>query len=357
MKAILDALKNSIETGKPCVVATIIQVEGSAYQREGARCVVLDHGEIVGMLSGGCVEAELKEQAYEVITTGIPKLINIDFSSEEDLLFGYGTGCGGKLLIWLEPFNSPRFSVTSITFLDELVYRENTAESYLSLTVLDSEDPTNFPISKRWRSNFNDPLLQPENSKAGIVKTERDQVQLVLFVERVQPRPNLSIIGTGDDAVFLSQLAKRLNWHVQLIFHPTDRTNADYFPEVDEIIPIPRCDFTSFPKLPHHYVVVMSHQFEIDQEAVKQLLPTSVCYIGLLGSQTRIDRILETINNEGGLEDHLISKKLFAPVGLDLGATTPEEITLSIMSELVAIHNKTGGGFLKERRVQHGAKK
>lgn len=357
MTRIIDALKRSIKTGNPCVVATIIHVEGSAFQREGARCVILDNGEVIGILSGGCVETELIREADEIRLSGNPKLVHLDFSSEEELLFGYGSGCGGKLLILLELFNSSLFPTTSITLLEELANREKAVSPYYSVTVLESDDFYIYPIGKRWRADFDDPHLHPKNGVAGVVKTESEHVQLVLFVELVQPKPNLSIIGTGDDAVFLSRWAKQLNWHVRLVFHPTDRANASHFPDVDEVVHIPRCHFSRFPNLPHHYVVVMSHQFEIDLEAVKQLLPTSVCYIGLLGSRTRIHRILEAIKDEGCYEENLIYQKLFAPVGLDLGATTPEEITLSIMAELVAIHNKTGGGFLKERRVFHGTEK
>ncbi|HSU79534.1 MAG TPA: XdhC family protein, partial [Candidatus Angelobacter sp.] len=137
------------------------------------------------------------------------------------------------------------------------------------------------------------------------------------------------------------------------MYHQTERVTAAYFPDVDEIILVPRGQFTRIPTSPHQYVVIMSHQFDIDLEATKQLLPTSVRYIGLLGSRTRINRLIETIKNDG-LGDSLMFDKLHAPVGLDLGAKTPEEITLSIMAELVAIHHKATGGYLSERKTWHG---
>lgn len=349
MTPVFAALCKNKQEGKPCVVATIVQVEGSAYQREGARCVIQEDGRIIGILSGGCVEEELKNEASNVMGSGTSRLISLDFSSEADLLFGFGSGCGGKLLIWLERFHPSSDSDACSTLLDELRYRETTSDTYLALTVVESADPSIYTVGQRWRENADHHQFQPENGKAGLIHIELNGTPLVLFAEVVHARPQLSIIGTGEDAKILSLMAKQLNWYVRLVYHRTEQATAAYFPHVDEIHHIPRCDFTSVPMSLPHYVVVMSHHFEIDLEAVKQLLVTPVSYIGFLGSRTRIKRLLDALENEGGPIEKRLFKKLHAPVGLDLGARTPEEITLSIMAELVAFHNGSAGGFLKER--------
>ncbi|HET6872287.1 MAG TPA: XdhC family protein [Sporolactobacillaceae bacterium] len=355
MTPVLAALSQNKQEGKPCVVATIVQVEGPAYQREGARCVIQQDGTMIGILSGGCVEEELKNEASTVIISGSPRLISLDFSTEADLLFGFGSGCGGKLLIWLERFHPLLNPDACSSLLEELRSRETSTDTYLALTVVESADLSIYTVGQRWRENADHHQFQPKNGKAGLIHIELNGTPLALFAEVVHSRPQLSIIGTGEDAKILSLMAKQLNWYVRLVYHRTERAAEAYFPHVDEIHHIPRCDFSSVPISLPHYVVVMSHHFEIDLEAVKQFLVTPVSYIGFLGSRTRIKRLLDALENEGAPIEKRFFKKLHAPVGLDLGAKTPEEITLSIMAELVAFHNGSSGGFLKERRGWLGA--
>jgi xanthine dehydrogenase accessory factor len=334
---------------RPCVVATVIHVEGSAYQREDSRCIIHESGEIVGMLSGGCMEEDIKEHALTLLATDGPQTARYDFRGHEDQMWGLDSSCGGDVTIWLELFDPERFTIQALSLLDDLEHRAGCSSAYYSVTVIESQNPDRFPVGHRWNMDADTVGVLLPTGLASLIGCELREIKLSLFVERVQPRPRLSIIGTGADVALLCRMAKAHEWHVDVVFHETARANAKYFPEADEIILVPRGDFSGLVIHPDHYVVVMSHHLEIDQEAVKQLLPTSVRYVGLLGSKSRVRRIVDSFRSESPDFEGNLLEKLFAPVGLDIGAQTPEEITLSIMAELLAHRNRASGVFLREK--------
>jgi xanthine dehydrogenase accessory factor len=364
MNEIWTALERCRNERKPCVIATIIEVEGSAYRREGARCVIHEDGEIVGILSGGCLEDDVREHAFGVLETGSPRTLRYDFRGQEDNVWGLGAGCNGAITVWLELFHPVRHPEAAALVMQELERRKTCASPYYAVTVMESEAPELMPVGSRWRfteEQRSQPLPDVPLSEASPVPLPRDRAGLVewklpgrafrLFVEKVTPPPRLSIIGTNADAAMLCRMAKSFEWHVSMVYHQTAKASADFFPEADEIIHVPRGHFADFPIYPDHSVVVMTHNLELDLAAVRQLLPRPVSYLGVLGSRQRIGRILEMIRSDGTSALHSgMLEKLHAPIGLDIGASTPEEITLSIMAELIASKNGRSGGFLKNRR-------
>jgi xanthine/CO dehydrogenase XdhC/CoxF family maturation factor len=191
------------------------------------------------------------------------------------------------------------------------------------------------------------PLLA--STAAGLVRCELAGVGAELFVERIQPPPTLVIVGTGADASLLSRMAKRHGWRVWIAYHETARASKAAFPEADRIVHGPRADFSALPLGADHYVAVMAHNLDIDQAAVRDLLPKPVAYVGLLGSKDRIARMIERLGAEAGPFPPGWSGKLHAPIGLDIGAQTPEDITLSIMAELIACRNGRSGGPMRLR--------
>ncbi len=365
MNEIWTALEHCRDEQKPCVIATIIEVEGSAYRKEGARCVIHEDGEVVGILSGGCLEDDVREHAFGVFETGTPRTLYYDFRWREDDVWGLGVGCNGAITVWLELFHPVRQPEAAARLIQELERRKTCTSPYYAVTVIESGAPEVMPAGSRWRfteeqrpqplSDLQDvsegmPVPLPRD-RAGIVEWMLEGSRFRLFVEKVTPRPRLSIIGTNADASMLCRMAKTFEWHVSIVYHKTAKASPDVFPEADEIIHVPRGNFSEFPVYPDHSVVVMTHNLELDFEAVRQLLPRPVSYLGVLGSKQRIGRILDRIRNEDAsvLQSGML-EKLHAPIGLDIGASTPEEITLSIMSELIACRNGRSGGFLRDRR-------
>jgi xanthine/CO dehydrogenase XdhC/CoxF family maturation factor len=284
----------------------------------------------------------------------------------------------------LESFDPARYREQAQALLDDLAQREICDEPYYAVTVVSCEGtpstsrqgeaPSRLETGEipmlsastrqhpelvgercasgcRWQAPIGGFPPLPVSAGAGLVRCELpDGCSAELFVERVQPLPTLVIVGTGADASLLSRAAKRHGWRVWIAYHETARASKAAFPEADRIVHGPRADFSALPLGPDHYVAVMAHNMDIDQAAVRDLLSKPVAYVGLLGSKDRIARIVGRIATEKGLFPPEWSEKLHAPIGLDLGAQTPEDITLSIMAELLACRNRRSGTSMRQRQ-------
>jgi xanthine/CO dehydrogenase XdhC/CoxF family maturation factor len=350
MKEIRAELKLCWEQKLPCVVATIIQVDGSAYRKEGARCIIRQNGDILGILSGGCIEEDIKEHAFGLFQTGQSQKLFYDFRAGEDDLWGLGLGCNGAVTIWLELFDPVTYPSQAKAMLADFEARESCGAIYYAFTVLSSDPAGRYISGQRWSLPAGEAVEFELPSAAVAIITNHVQGERVeLFVEKIEPAPRLSIIGVGADAALLSEMAKSFEWTVHIVYHETARADKRYFPYADGIIYIPRANYSSLAAYSDHYVVLMSHNLELDQEAVKQLLPKAeIAYLGLLGSQSRIRRIVEYVRSLVDFNPAWL-QKLFSPIGLDIGAKTPQEITLSIMAEMIAHRNRRNGGSLADK--------
>ncbi|MGG6313360.1 XdhC family protein [Paenibacillus macerans] len=344
--------------GRSCVVATIVDVDGSAYRREGARCLIHADGEVAGILSGGCIEEDLRGHAQEALRTGEPRKLFYDFRAGEDDVWGLGLGCNGAITVWLEPFNPVRSPEAADRIIGDLRQREDTREPYVAATVIGSSDPAAVPPGTRWTlaGAASEAGLLDAGRRAGLVRSQEGSAQLELLLERVAPRPELIIVGAGDDARLLCSMARMLQWRVTVAYHATDKATRERFPEADELRIIPRLAFDQVD-VRDKYIVVMSHHLELDREAVRRMLTPEVAYLGLVGSKYRLERILDHIlcrqgqgeEEEDGFDRSLL-EKLYSPVGLDIGAETPREIAMSILAEMTAVKNGRTGGFLRDRK-------
>ncbi|MBM6997740.1 XdhC family protein [Paenibacillus sp. DXFW5] len=355
MEELSRELKACLSESRACVVATIVDVDGSAYRREGARCLIHVDGEVTGILSGGCIEEDLREHAQEVLRTLEPRKLFYDFRIGEDEVWGIGLGCNGAITVWLEPFDPVRSPHAADRILGDLRRRVETREPYVVATVIGSSDPAAVPPGARrtLAAAAEEAGLLGAGRRAGLVRLPEGSTQLELLLERVAPRPELVIVGVGDDARLLCSLARRLQWRVTVAYHATDKATRERFPAADELRVIPRYAFEQVD-VKGKYVVVMSHNLDLDREAVHRMLTPEVAYLGLVGSRYRLEKILEPNSNGGGSDgsiDPQLLAKLYSPVGLDIGAETPEEIAMSILAEMTAVKNGRSGGFLRDRKA------
>lgn len=358
MEELIRALDACRSESRACVVAAIVDVDGSAYRREGARCLIHADGEVTGILSGGCIEEDLREHAQEVLRTLEPRKLLYDFRIGEDEVWGIGLGCNGAITVWLEPFDPVRSPDAADRIIGDLRRRVETREPYVAATVIGSSDPAAVPPGARrtLAAAAVEAGLLGAGRRAGLVRHTEGSTQLELLLERVAPRPELVIVGVGDDARLLCSLARRLQWRVTVAYHATDKATRERFPAADELRIIPRFAFEQID-VRGKYVVVMSHNLDLDREAVHRMLTPEVAYLGLVGSRYRLEKILEPKQTEGepngGIDPKLLGK-LFSPVGLDIGAETPEEIAMSILAEMTAVKNGRSGGFLRDRKAAIG---
>ncbi|MFC4767746.1 XdhC family protein [Effusibacillus consociatus] len=351
MLDIVEGLKLCRDRKERAVLATILEVEGSAYRREGARCLISESGRIIGTLSGGCVEGDLFEHARAVMETGVSRTVRYDFRPEGDIFWGLGLGCNGALTIWLQSFDPIHHSEQAEQLVQDFQNRVSSMEAYTIGIVVESEDRIKLPVGTQIILNEADRDLHGfHRSSYRLKDTVIDGVSVKLFIEPVKPRPRLVIFGAGPDAVPLVRQAKALDWHVTVADHRKDYANRKNFPEVDELVITGRGDCSELPVGEETYVVVMTHNFELDRTLVQNMLPRPIPYLGVLGSRNRIERMLDEILLSGVELKEKCLKKLHSPVGLDIGAESPEEIALSILAEMVCRKNGRNGQSLKFRK-------
>lgn len=308
--------------GQAGVLATLVQVEGSSYRRPGARRLLLPDGTRVGSISGGCLEEDLLERARRVFATGRAELAVYDTTAENDLVWGVGLGCQGVVRVWLETVPAERPAWVG-------ALRANLAAR--RATVL--------------RVGFGGAGPRGTALAEATATGEADAL-----VETVPAPPALIVCGAGDDAQPLVRLAKETGWHVTVADARPALATAERFGAADEIVTGPPTEVSGrLVADARTFVVVMTHRYADDREFLRAWLPRALPYLGQLGPRARTERLLAELAAEGAAPTAEQLAKLHAPVGLDLGADTPEAVALAILAELHARLAGRPPGHLRDR--------
>lgn len=347
IQQIIEKIK-SFADGEKAILATVVDVVGSGYRRPGARMLIDANGYAVGTVSGGCLEADVLERAKKVLETNEATVITYDTTKDENSLFGLGMGCRGIVRILLETITKDS---DFFKFVTDCWQRR---EDCRITTLINSNNP-DFQIGARLfqdKMNFfsndfpADEILETNDlwEKSSTVETLSFGE---VFVETIKPPLNLLLFGAGYDALPLVKFAKELGWRVTAIDHRPAFANAERLAEADEIIVSGAEDLSEDLFADENFVaVIMTHNYERDREILRLLLNSNCQYIGALGPKKRTEKILsECVENFSS--ERL--EKLHAPVGLDIGADSPEAIALSIVAEIQAVLKNREGGFLRNR--------
>jgi xanthine dehydrogenase accessory factor len=323
-KELQDILGLIREHEQPLALATLLRVEGSSYRRPGSRLLTDGDQVLRGSLSGGCLEGEVLARAKEVLADGTPRLLRYDLRGEIDLVWGTGSGCEGVLdilverldpaspqpwLVWLEAVLSHRHTLRLATLLEAGFHRRR--------------------------------LEEGEAPKEGET------------LESIPPPVSLWLLGASDDSRPMVHLAKALGWTVSLLDHRPAFARAERFPEADQVLSghpsqrIPGLDLDE-----RSAVVLMTHNYLKDQEALRSLSLSKAGYLGLMGSRARSRKMVAELAAEG---IHL-GDRFHSPVGLDLGAEDPETIALAILAEIQATFQGRMGGPLQVTQTRVSAR-
>ncbi len=363
MKELQEILKkiSNFAPDEKAILATVVDVQGSGYRRAGARMLIDKNGFSIGTVSGGCLEADVLERAKKVLETGESCVITYDTTKDENSVFGLGMGCRGIVRILLETIEKENFFTRAL----EISF-ENREHQFLATLISSKNDSAlggriyydeveqfyykNLPnILIESKELFNDCLKYYSQEKPSeIRKYIIGENDFELFFEIIKPPINLQLFGAGYDALPLIKFAKELGWRVSVIDHRAAFANAERLPEVDEIIVSRAEDLSAdFFTDENSVAVVMTHNYDRDLEILPRLLCSKFLYVGALGPKTRAEKILEE-SGETFTDEQLA--RLYAPIGLDIGANSPEAIALSIIAEINAVLSKRNGGFLRERQ-------
>jgi xanthine/CO dehydrogenase XdhC/CoxF family maturation factor len=367
LSRIVEAARRARQEGRPAVLATVVKVEGSAYRRPGARMLLPQGGESVGVVSGGCLESDLAERAAAVLESGEARTVVYDMRSPDDIVWGLGLGCNGEVRVLLERLE-PASEPEHLAFLDRCdrarqsgvvaaVFEgqgslEGAVGRYLTL---DDAGKTGGTIGddRLQRAMFDDMRGAVTDRRSAVKRYAISGGEAEAFIEYVPPAVSLLVFGAGNDACPLVVLAKRLGWEVTVADERPAYATPERFPEADAVrhLRFDALDRNALRIDRHTPVVVMTHHFLHDLELLQFLLPTEAPYLGFLGPRQRIENLLEELAQRDVRPTADQLSRLFAPVGVDIGAETPEEIALAALAEIRAVLSGRGAGFLRDRRA------
>lgn len=364
IKEIIKAFDLARKSGEKTALATVVQVDGSSYRRPGARMLVTENGQLTGAISGGCLEGDALKKAQLVIFKKKSMLVTYDTTDEDDAKFGIGLGCNGIIHILMEPIDEEQEN-NPIALLRQCI---EDREDKVLVTVFDVKNKRATQVGtcllykdQHYASNSNFSILNElgqiysrEKSKEvfslekSVILPLQGTENLHAFVEFVPAAIKLIIIGAGNDVQPLTQLSSILGWEMDLADGRSDHATKNRFPLVDQIITGKANEI--LPKLKpdkQTAVVLMSHNFNYDLEIMKGLYPYRFPYLGVLGPKKKLQKLIQNLSNSGIHLNEENRKVVFGPMGLNLGAESPEEIALSIISEVKAVISRQNPAHLK----------
>lgn len=296
-------------------------------------------GKITGSVSGGCVEGAVFDTGVEVLKTNRPQLLH--FGVADETAWEVGLACGGSIDIFVQPLapetfkhlrsviteERPAVNISVVRGPDELLGKELLLRDDGSVTgtISDELDPRALDIAK-------ETLASGESRRAML----NDDVEI--FADAMLPPPALIAVGGVHITIALMTLAKTLGYRTVVVDPRSAFGNETRFPNVDQLIPLwPQEAFQKIPITRSTAVAMLTHDPKLDDPALKIALASDAFYVGALGSKTTQARRRQRLLDDGLTEAQL--DRLHGPIGLDLGAGTPEEIAMSIMAEIVAVQN------------------
>ncbi len=293
------------------VLATVVATAGSTYRKPGARMLIMADGSYLGLLSGGCLEADLKLHAQEVLDSGIPRAIEYDMRGPDDILFGIGAGCEGAMRVLLEPAGPGSPAAESVE---------------VPLGTYDAAPPLPSVLSHAAAQSLGEGASRAMDWEEGGRRTRA-------FVQFLAPPPHVLICGAGPDAQPVVSAARALGWRVSVVDHRPAYAVAANFPGAEVKLCDPRSLRSVVAVERCHAAVVMSHHLPSDASYLRELALAGVpAYVGLLGPEARRSRLAQEL---GPVAEEL-RFRMRGPVGIDIGAVTPEGIALAIVSQIHA---------------------
>lgn len=347
------------DAGGVCVLATVVGTRGSSYRSPGARMLILPDGSRIGAVSGGCLEGELCRRAHWWTSESPAVLKTFDTSTQEDNE-GFGLGCGGGIDLLLERLDrdpmSERLPGAAVAYATHpLLAQERVNQSREAAVVavlVHATERCGLRVGQRFALETADDrpeigaLLRRSMSVGYSFTQEVREGPLAgcrVFLESLTPPVQLLVCGAGTDAQPVVAQAAALGWSVVVLDQRGDFARAARFPEARVIVAKDAAAFDGRRLDARTAAIVMSHSFAQDTFFLESLLRQPLGYLGVLGSRRRTLDLLARLGRDA------MSAELHAPAGLDIGAETPEQIALSILSEVQATFAGRRGGALRER--------
>jgi xanthine dehydrogenase accessory factor len=340
MRDILTELVRWREDEKSIALATVVQTWGSSPRGVGSKMAITLDGKVIGSVSGGCVENAVVEAGIQSLKTNRPQLLH--FGVTDNTAWEVGLACGGSIDVFVKPLDNDSFEKLLSAFNNESPFIIATVirgpDRLLGHEILIHENNRSTDWSGYgWEGQLLD--LSSEILSQGTSRCIELNDDVEIFLETILPQPTLILIGGVHIAAALTSLAKTLGYRTVIIDPRKAWGNKERFPEVDRLIHAwPEDAFEVIEVTRSTAIVTLTHEPRLDDPALKIALESSAFYVGALGSKSTHAKRCERLLNDGVGESQL--SRIHAPVGLDIGAQSPEEIALAIIAEVVKAHRK-----------------
>jgi len=344
MQYILQTMNRWLAEGRTLALATVVKAWGSAPRREGAK-MGISNGvpgkgaaapAMIGSVSGGCVEGAVVEESLLSLQTGLPRLL--EFGVADELAWEVGLTCGGRIEIFVEPLDRLWWAtLTQLALADEYGVTLNFLDGeFIGEKALFNEHGTLLYSSPKlpqsWLSDLQS--LSEQSSASGMTHLHGARI----MVDRQLARPHLILVGGVHVAMPLQAMAREVGFRVSIVDPRAAFASKERFPDVanilhsypDEALPQLGLDRSS-------YLAVLTHDPKIDDKALLTALPRDLPYVGVLSSSRTHRQRVERLR-AAGLSEAQIAR-IRTPIGIDIGASSPEEIAASIVAEIIAVRN------------------
>jgi len=378
VKELFQEIIQDLQSGETVAMATVVKRKGSVPREVGAKMLVHRDGTISGTVGGGCGEAEVWRSALNVIDTKRPTMVQVDLT-EEIAMESLGV-CGGIFDVFVQPWHDHLLS--GHPGMQDFASAINTAlegeHAVVLVTVIASGGAWNQCVGQQMLIHENNEtlgtLVLPDAPKELSQQLQRTAQQAILeakprvekipgtgnawaeiFIEPFVPRPVLLIAGAGHIAAPLASLAHLMNFSVSVTDDRASFANRERFPTAKQVL-VGDIEETlkNYPITPRTHIVLVTRAHAHDVQGLRTIIDSSAAYVGMIGSKRRVWAVFRLLHEEGVPAEKLA--RVRAPIGLDLGGGTPEEIALSIMAEIIQLrHGGTGIAMsepLRDRYMQ-----
>jgi len=368
MKEINEIIKvynECIAAGKKTALASVVYLDGSSYRRPGARMLVNDEGQMTGAISGGCLEGDALRKAMLVINQQYSKLVTYDTTDEEDVSVGIQLGCAGVIQVLFEPIDSDS-KINPIILLEKAIAKrqksvlvtiyslEEKNKPQIGTCLLMEEDKTltgDIPVPSIKEAVMKDVEFALETQASVFKNYESENISVTAFIEFLQPPVSLVVVGAGNDAIPLVNIADIIGWEARVVDGRNTHAKPERFVSACQVlVSKPEHVLEQIPIDEQTVFVLMTHNYNYDLAMLKALLERNVNYIGVLGPKKKLERMLVELQDKGLKFSEKQLNSIYGPVGLEIGAETSEEIALSITAEINAFFAGKKGASLRDSK-------
>lgn len=357
IKSILQLYNSFKNSDEKCAIAQVVRVEESSYRREGARMLVFESGVFEGGISGGCLEGDALQRSQIAILKQEPSIVTYDTSKENEI--GVGLGCNGVIDVLISPISQ---NSSTLEMLQKCV--SDRGEHVIATVTALNTNLDAIPLGRSFHydkalasladcehdglRNFLQHKIQDvlENQKSKTYHFEEVGVKASVFIELIPPQFHLAIYGDNYDVYPMLEMAKLMDWDVSLIGN-VQKLKKEKLRSVKSIY---LKDEDARPEIDQRTaIILMAHDYKTDYVNLKKLIKSSSPYIASLGPRKRFDKMIGEFKSEGVEFSEAELQRIYAPCGLEIGANTPEEIAMSLFSEILGVFSGNTGGMLRNK--------